>query len=339
MRDCEVLARVNGQVLVASDVLWQVNLLLEKHRDKIPPDQLETVTRTLMRQHLMMMLDMRMAYSDFRSSVPDANIEGIREKIAPAFEEMEVPRLMKIVGVEDRRLLEKRLIELGTSERERREDFSVTMIARQWVSESIELDRTVTHEQLLEYYQQHAADYEYPTQARWEELMVRFDRFPEKSAAYRALAELGNRAFRAMPADQPQGDKSGPAFAQIAREGSHGFTADKGGVHDWTRQGSLASATIDEAIFTVPVGQMSPIVESPIGFHIVRVLERKEAGRTPFTEVQVKIREAIIDARTKRAFEERLKKLRQSARIWTVYDGEVSAAEYAAAKEKQEQQR
>ena len=33
---------------------------------------------------------------------------------------------------------------------------------------------------------------------------------------------------------------------------------------------------------------MSPILESDEGFHIVRVLERQEAGRKPFTDVQAR---------------------------------------------------
>ena len=45
---------------------------------------------------------------------------------------------------------------------------------------------------------------------------------------------------------------------------------------------------------------MSHGIESEQGFHIVRVLERKEAGRTPFTEAQAKIREKL-EAEQKRS--------------------------------------
>jgi parvulin-like peptidyl-prolyl isomerase len=70
---------------------------------------------------------------------------------------------------------------------------------------------------------------------------------------------------------------------------------------------------------------MSPILESTDGFHIVRVLERKEASRRPFTDVQIEIRETLKKQRFNEGVEKYLAKLRQDARIWTVFTGNVSA--------------
>src|SRR3989304_1205078 len=119
---------------------------------------------------------------------------------------------------------------------------------------------------------------------------------------------------------------SQPAFSELAKSKSDGLTAKDGGEHDWTTQGALKAATIDHALFTLPVGQMSPILESEQGFHIVRVLERKPAGRKPFTEVQNDIRDKLKDERFHDAVEEHLAKPHKDARIWTVYTGPVSAA-------------
>ncbi len=331
MPECQVLARANGQVIVAYDVLWQVNLILEKNKGRIPPDKIEEITQDLIRQHVMMMVDTRIAYGDFRATVPQADIKAIHERLATVFDEQEVPKLMKGVGVDDRKALEPRLYALQTSLRERRDDFFTTMIARQWVTESVKIDRTVTHEQLLTYYESHAKDFAVANRARWEELMVRFDRFQDKSAAYRELAEIGNVAFQTMESANPAPDQ--PVFGDLARQRSHGLEASDGGVHDWISKGSLAADRLDEALFTLPVGQLSPIVESPYGFHIVRVLERQEAGTTPFTKVQEEIRGAIINERQQKAYDEHLAGLRSKARIWTAWDGDLAGPEYAAARE------
>jgi parvulin-like peptidyl-prolyl isomerase len=117
----------------------------------------------------------------------------------------------------------------------------------------------------------------------------------------------------------------GPAFADVAKARSHGFTAKDGGLQDWTSKGALKAAEIDHALFSLQVGQMSPILTSEDGFHIVRVLERKEAGREPFTEVQAKIREKLKDERFQAGVEQYLSKLRRDARIWTAFTGNVSA--------------
>lgn len=336
LTECEVIARVNGQVVTACEVLWQVNLMVEDKLDRIPPDELPRIKRSLMQRHLMSMLDMKMLYADFRRKAPEADLAAIHQNLAETFDEQEIPSLMERVGVEKESELEPRLVALGTSIRERRDDFYQTMIARSWINESVSVDRVVTHDELLEYYQDHATDYEYPTQAKWEELMVRSDRFASKSDAYRKLAEIGNRAYQAAVS---LSDKSQPAFIEIAKAESHSFNAEEGGQHDWTTKGSLAAERIDEALFSVPVGEMSPIVESDLGFHIVRVLERREAGRTPFTEVQKGIREKIIAQRTDKAFAKQLDTLRRRCRIWTTFDGYLDSNEYADARAGKTKQR
>lgn len=336
MTECEVIARVNGQVVTACEVLWQVNLMIEDKLDRIPPEELPNIKRMLMQRTLMSMLDMKMLYADFRRKAPEADLAAIHENLAKTFDEKELPSLMERVGVEQPAELEPRLVELGTSLREQRADFYQTMIAKSWINESVEVKREVTHDELLDYYNEHAADYAFPTQAKWEELMIRFDRSSSKADAYRRLAEIGNRAYRtavALP------DKTRPAFAEIAKAESQGFSASSGGQHGWTTQGSLADQQIDDALFRIPVGEMSPILESGVGFHIVRVTDRREAGRTPFTEVQQEIREKIIRGRTDVAFAARLDELRRECRIWTVFDGYLDSNEYADARAGKTKQR
>lgn len=150
--------------------------------------------------------------------------------------------------------------------------------------------------------------------------MVRFDKHPGKREAWAALARLGNHAHTAASskaADQP-------AFEAIAEKHSDAFNADEGGQYDWTTKGSLTAGAVDAALFSQPVGQMSPILEGPIGFHIVRVLERKKAGPTPFSEVQADIRKNLRDERFKAAIDDKLNELKRNARLWTVFTGDLS---------------
>jgi parvulin-like peptidyl-prolyl isomerase len=103
--------------------------------------------------------------------------------------------------------------------------------------------------------------------------------------------------------------------------------------------GALQAAAIDEALFTLQVGQMSPILDAGPTFHIVRVLERRDAGRKPFSEVQGDIREKLKDERFKAGVEKYLASLRQNARIWTAFTGNVSADVLLGRKPSETQQR
>lgn len=316
--ECQVIARVDGQVMLACEVLWQVNREIESKGGQLPPGQEKEIFDFLMQRQLVSNLDTKILYANFRRNAPMADLAAIHSNLDKIFDEKEIPELMKMVGVKERDQLEDKLLSLGTTLAERREGYYEKMIARSWINESLEFNREVTHQQMLDYYRDHGEDFDFPTQARWEELMIRFDKHESKDAAYRTLVSLGSAAFQLTKNAVP----SEPIFSDLAKQSSDGFTAEEGGQHDWTTQGSLAAERVDEALFLVPIGQMSPIIEGNRGFHIVRVLERKLAGRKPFTEVQNTIREKIQNDRFSEAIQSKIVELRSNARIWTVYEGD-----------------
>lgn len=331
LKECEVIARVNSEVILACELDWQVRLIVEQKmgpaagQAMFASPMFAEAREGLLKSLILGRIEMALLYADFRSKAPQADMNAIKKQLDKPFEETEVPRLIESVGVADRAELEAKLLSLGTSLHERRDDFFRTIIARQWLQQAVKINREVTHEQLVEFYQSHEADYAQPERVRWEELMVRFEKHPSKSEAYAALARLGNQAYAATAA-AAAGEA---AFGELASRHSDGFTAADGGVYGWTSQGSLAAAVIETALFETPVGQMSPILEGPTGFHILRVIERKEAGPTPFSDVQAKIREDLYKERFDRGINEKVTELKRSARIWTVFTGDLTFEELA----------
>ncbi len=318
---CQMIARIDSQIVLACEVLWKVNSALEKNRDKIPPEQFGEVRDHLLKREIGALVDRKLIYEEFRRSVPAENLPRVEENLIQPFEEHELPELMKQLNVNSQHELEQELARLGSSLADARRAFNERAIASEWIRSKVKINEEVSPDEMLEYYQAHLADYEYPTQARWEELMVLKGRFRDPREAYAALAQMGNEVWQ-RGAEQAT---VGPAFAEVAKAKSDGFTAKEGGVHEWTTQGALRAAAIDHALFTLQVGQMSPILETEDAFHIVRVLERKEAGREPFTEVQGKIREKLKEERFQAGIDEYLTKLRRDARIWTAFHGNISA--------------
>ena len=321
------MARVDGQIVLASDILWQVNQIIEANRDRIPPQEVEKARRSILRMQVMGLIDTKLLYADFRRKVPSESLPQIEENLLQPFEESEVPRLVKTLGVKDRRALVDLLESYGTSLADVRRQFNERTIAGQWLREIAPKPKPVTHEQMLEYYQAHLADYEIQAQAKWEELMIRFDRSGgDRDATWRTMAELGNELWQRVQANP---GIRGPVFTEIAKQKSHGYTAAEGGKHDWTTRGALRGKAIDESLFTLQVGQLSNILETESGFHVVRVLERKDAGRTSFEEAQAKIREQIEADRKRELVQAGLVKLRKKSRVWTVFDGDLSGPEVA----------
>jgi hypothetical protein len=179
---------------------------------------------------------------------------------------------------------------------------------------------------MLAYYQDHLKEYEYLAQVKWEELMVRFDKFEggdnvRRATAWKALAEMGNEVWKQAAASP---GVRGPVFAEVAKAKSHGFTAADGGIQDWTTLGALKCEDLNHALATLELGQMSDGIESEQGFHIVRVLERKAAGRTSFMEAQAKIREILEAEQRASLVQAEVEKVRKTARVWTIWDGDLA---------------
>lgn len=325
----EIVARIDGQIVLASDVMWQVNKIIAANRDRIPPDEIEEARKFLLRQQVMGLVDTKLLYADFRRKVPAENIPNIEENLEEPFEENEIPRLMKLMEVEDQRELAVALQKLGTSVTDMQRQFNERTIAGEWLRQLAPKPKEVTYDELVTYYKENEGKgkYDQPAQARWEEIMVRFDRCGgDRNAAWRAIAELGNDVWQRVAANP---GLRGAVFIELAKQKSHGINADKGGQYDWTTKGALRSQEIDNALFTLDVGQLSDVIETDQGFHIVRVLERKEAGRIPFTEAQAKIRKELENARKQELIEAEMVRLRKASRVWTIFDGDLTGARVA----------
>ena len=101
---------------------------------------------------------------------------------------------------------------------------------------------------------------------------------PDKAAA-RALAENLLKQVRAKPAD----------FSRLAKEKSKDpGSADKGGDLGWFGR-SMMTKPFEDAAFALKEGQISDVVETDFGFHIIQVTGVKGAQARPFEEVRASI--------------------------------------------------
>ena len=79
--------------------------------------------------------------------------------------------------------------------------------------------------------------------------------------------------------------EAGEDFAAVARTSKDATSVDNGGDLDWIAKGTHWSQTFEDAIFGLPVGQVSGVVATEYGFHVIEVLERDDDRA--LTETQV----------------------------------------------------
>lgn len=91
--------------------------------------------------------------------------------------------------------------------------------------------------------------------------------------------------------------KAGEDFAKLAKEVSDDASnASKGGDLGWFKAGMMVPE-FDQAVFSMDKGDVSDIVETQFGFHLIYLTDIRPAHQTPYAEVKDKIRNDLIQAR------------------------------------------
>jgi parvulin-like peptidyl-prolyl isomerase len=320
-----ILARVGSEAILESDVAGFVNENLQKYAGKVSPDELEKGRELLTQKRLKEVIETKLVYQDAKHEIPTESWPHIEEDLRKEFEgessgplmpqTVTLEKMMKRAGANSRRELDQKLRSLGTSlEQEKRAALELNL-AQKWVASQLKRDEEITLAETVGYYHQHEKDFTTPARAQWEELMVRYAKYPSRAVAYDAIARMGNQVLAGRP------------FADVARAGSDGLEAAQGGRRDWTVKGALVCQALDAAVFNTPVGQLSPIIEGDSGFHIIRVTRRDPEITKPFLEAQAEIKKKITNQRWEKQLRDFMAKLQGRTYVWTIFDAPAATAQ------------
>ena len=103
--------------------------------------------------------------------------------------------------------------------------------------------------------------------------------------------------------------RDGEDFDELARDYSTTPEAENGGVVGWVAQGELEES-MEKAIFSLPVGKISPVVKTPYGYHIFEVLSKRSAGLKSLPEAMDEIESKLIRQKTELFYDRWLRALR-----------------------------
>ena len=140
------------------------------------------------------------------------------------------------------------------------------------------------------FYEMHSDRFEIPEARRARHILISINpEFQENTrSAALARAEALTAKLRARR----------NRFSDLARRFSECPTAMEGGKLGEVRRGTLYPE-LDDALFNLAEGDISEIVESELGFHILLCEKIKAGRRTPFSKAAPRIRE-ILEARRRR---------------------------------------
>lgn len=136
----------------------------------------------------------------------------------------------------------------------------------EYLNEYVEEKNRITDEQMEEAYQAYQQDT--TVSVRHILLMTQEKSDAEKREIRRRIQDILKRA------------RAGEDFAELARQYSEDpGSKDIGGLYDEVTRGMMVKP-FEDAAFTVPVGQISDVVETRYGYHILKVEGREGGGKT-----------------------------------------------------------
>ena len=141
----------------------------------------------------------------------------------------------------------------------------------------------VTQSDLQSYYDQHRDQYRVPEQVKVSHILIKTPLpGPDGKVDEKGVAEAQHRAE-----DLLKQLKSGAKFENLAEKYSEDpGSAKQGGSLGWVGRGQTVPE-FEKAAFSLPKGQMSDLVKSSYGFHIIRVDDKQDAHMKSLDEVKI----------------------------------------------------
>lgn len=116
-------------------------------------------------------------------------------------------------------------------------------------------------------------------------------------------------------------------FADAAKQNSDCPSKAKGGDLGSFGRGQMVPE-FDQAAFALKVGELSNIVETQFGYHIIQVNDHKEAKDATLADMKDKIKEYLQGDKTQKARQDYVQKLKDASKIETVMDENAWKAKY-----------
>jgi len=165
-------------------------------------------------------------------------------------------------------------------------------LSREYLSREVIAGTKVPDEELEKYYKEHGKEFIVPASVKARHIFITIDGKATADERAKATAKAESLLQRLQ---------KGEDFVKLAAEASEDAdTAKKGGELGTISAGKTNSKEFEEAALSLKAGELSPVVVSPYGLHIIRVDERTEQRTATFAETK-----EYIAARLLREYEQK----------------------------------
>jgi peptidyl-prolyl cis-trans isomerase C len=265
----EVIARVNGEAINKGEFETAIKNVEGRAGGPVPADQRDRVYRGV--------LDQLIGYRLLMQETKSRNIEVPETEI-----DARIAQIKQQFPSEDE--FKKQLAQRKMTVEQLRNDAKSDMRVAKMLEAEVNTKVAVQPDDVNTFYQQNPDKFQQPERVRASHILIR----TEENADAKA-----KDAAKAKATDLLKQVKAGKDFAELAKQHSQDpGSAVQGGDLGFFQQGQMVGA-FERAAFALKPGEVSDIVETPFGFHIIKMAEKQAARTVPIEEVKPQIEQFL----------------------------------------------
>ncbi len=205
----------------------------------------------------------------------------------------------------DEKAFEKSLSDMGLSEAELRSRIEKELAIQKWIETNFLEKSTVSEEEMKAYYDGHPEMFVQKESVRARHILIKVD--PKASETEKAEARKKIEAIQKKL-------KEGGDFEALAKEFSEDTSRDKGGDLGYFTKGRMVKP-FEDAAFSLSVGQVSPIVETTFGYHLIEVVDKKPEGKISYEDAKERIQQVLKNEKVRTQLRAHIDDLKAKADI------------------------
>jgi parvulin-like peptidyl-prolyl isomerase len=214
--------------------------------------------------------------------------------------------LMRIrEGIPDEKAYRKAMKEADLSDTTLREQIRRGLAVQKLLERHLRAKLDVTDAEIRRFYDEHLEDFREPQRFGFHHILMLAG--PGMDSARRSLV-------RRNMEDALERLKRGEDFGAVAGEVSQCRSAGEGGDLGYVDQGELPRE-LNEALAVMQPGETSPVVETGMGYHIVKLYGVRSARTIPFEEAKEAAKTRLVEEIGRKEKEDYVRRLRDGSEI------------------------
>jgi peptidyl-prolyl cis-trans isomerase C len=286
-----IVARVNGEAIERWEFDSAVKRVEARAGAPVPPDKRDEVLRNVLDQLIAYHLLAQESRAR-KIEVPDSDVDSQMAEIRKSFP--------------DEKTFQQGIAAQGLTVDQVRAQTRTNLQVSKIVDAEIASKIVVPEAEVSAFYQQNLERFKQGDTVHASHILIGMPQNP--TADQKSQAKTRAQAVLKQV-------RSGGDFASVARaESQDSGSAQNGGDLGFFPKGQMTPA-FEEAAFKLKPGGLSPVVETPFGFHIIKVLERRGPRTAPLTEVGGQIKNFLEQGQRESKLEQFVQQVKAKSKV------------------------